>query len=62
MTGHLAEPDVPWRTGQKVGRTVYAQDGPEPSDTDQLIGVMDTAGLAAEAVAGHNALLEARLL
>jgi hypothetical protein len=45
---------VRWRTGRKVGRTLYAQPGPEPSDSDPLIGVMDTAELAAEAVAAHN--------
>lgn len=43
-----------WRTGRKVGRTLYAQLGPEPSDDDPLIGVMDTTELAAEAVAAHN--------
>ena len=46
---------LPWRTGRKVGRTIYAQHGPEPSDTDELIGVMDTPVLAAEAVRWHNA-------
>lgn len=35
-----------WRTGRKVGRTIYAQMGPEPSDDDPLIGVMDTPDLA----------------
>lgn len=43
-----------WRTGRKVGRTIYAMLGPEPSDTDPLIGLMDTAALAAEACASHN--------
>lgn len=56
----LAEPDVPWRAGRKVGRTVYAQEGREPSDSDPLIGVMDSPELAAEACAGHNALLAER--
>jgi hypothetical protein len=46
-----------WRTGRSVGRTIYAQPGPDPSDDDPLIGVMDTAELAAEAVGAHNALL-----
>lgn len=39
-----------WRTGRKVGRTIYAQIGPEPSDDDPLIGMMDTPELAAQAV------------
>lgn len=49
---------MPWRTGRKVGRTIYAQHGDEPSDEDQLIGVMDTRALAAEAVDAHNQLLD----
>lgn len=47
---------VPWRTGRKVGRTIYAQPGIEPADTDPLIGVMDTPELAWAAVEGHNAV------
>ncbi len=39
-----------WRTGRKVGRTIYVQQGDAPSDSDPLIGVMDTPELAAEAV------------
>jgi hypothetical protein len=46
--------EKPWRTGRKVGRTIYAQLGPEPADGDPLIGVMDTPELAAAAVAAHN--------
>jgi hypothetical protein len=45
---------VPWRVGRKVGRTIYAQTGPEPSDDDVLIGVMDTPELAEDAVNCHN--------
>jgi hypothetical protein len=45
----------PWRVGRKVGRTIYAMVGPEPSDDDVLIGVMDTRPLAERAVAAHNA-------
>jgi hypothetical protein len=48
-----------WRTGRKVGRTIYLQLGPEPSEDDPLIGVMDTRELAAEAVEAHNARLSA---
>jgi hypothetical protein len=60
----LAEPDVPWRTGRKTTgpgahRVIYAMTGGDP-DWDPMIGAMDTAELAAEACAGHNALLEAR--
>lgn len=40
----------PQPTGRKVGRTIYLQLGDEPSDRDQLIGVMDTPELAAQAV------------
>jgi len=43
-----------WRTGRRVGRTIYQQHGDEPSDDDQLIGVMDTAELAQEAVDAAN--------
>ena len=45
---------LPWRTGRKVGRTMYARLGPEASDEDPLIGMMDTPELAAAAVAAHN--------
>lgn len=43
-----------WRVGRKVGRTIYAQQGPEPSDDDPLIGVMDYPALAALAVECRN--------
>lgn len=43
-----------WRTGRKVGRTIYAQVGTEPSDADNLIGVMDTSELARAVVAAVN--------
>lgn len=46
-----------WRTGRKVGRTVYAMAGDAPSDDDTLIGMMDTPELAAAAVFAHNKLL-----
>lgn len=49
------ERTLPWRVGRKVGRTIYAigdQDGPEGDGV--LIGVMDTAELAREAVEAHN--------
>lgn len=44
-----------FRTGRKVGRTVYVQTGTDPADSDTLIGVMDTPGLAAFAVEAMNA-------
>lgn len=44
-----------WRTGRKVGRTIYEQRGDDPADDDELIGVMDTIQLAEEAVAAVNA-------
>ena len=43
-----------WRTGRKVGRTIYRQVGEEPSDDDRLIGVMDTPELAALVVEAVN--------
>jgi hypothetical protein len=47
-----------WRTGRKVGRTIYAVVGEQPSDDDKLIGLMDTAEIADEVVRAHNACLE----
>jgi hypothetical protein len=37
-----------------VGRTIYEQFGPEPSDDDELIGVMDTVELASIVVRAVN--------
>jgi hypothetical protein len=45
-----------YRTGRKVGRTIYHQVGPEPSDDDELIGLMDTPVLAALFVFAMNNL------
>ena len=45
-----------WRTGRKVGRTIYALAGDEPSDSDALIGVMDTPELARQAADAVNAI------
>jgi hypothetical protein len=45
---------LPWRRGRKVGRTIYARLGDEPSDADVLIGMLDTPELAREAVDAHN--------
>jgi ATP-dependent Clp protease ATP-binding subunit ClpA len=50
-------PRLPWRVGRQEGRTVrtiFQQIGPEPSDDDVLIGVMDTPELAREVVDARN--------
>lgn len=49
-----------WRTGRKLGRTVYAQAGTEPADDDVLLGLMDTPALARETCEAHNKVLEGR--
>ena len=45
-----------WRTGRKVGRTIYVQNGDDPADGDRLIGMMDTPEMAALACAAVNRL------
>jgi hypothetical protein len=45
-----------WRVGRRVGRTIYRMVGPDPSDNDQLIGMMDTVDLARRAVLANNFL------
>lgn len=35
-----------WRTGTKLGRTLYRQKGNEPSVEDEFIGMMETSELA----------------
>jgi len=55
--GHLvtgSETERRWRTGRKVGRTIYRQVGEEPSNDDPLIGVMDTPEWAALVVDAVN--------
>ncbi len=47
---------VPWRTGQRVGRTIYAVD----AHAERLICVADTPRLADHIVQTHNAALQAR--
>lgn len=47
-----------WRTGRKVGRTIYLQVSEEPSDDDTLIGMMDTPELAQHVVDAHNGLFD----
>jgi hypothetical protein len=46
-----------WRTGRHNGRVLYAQLGPEPDDSDPMIGSMDTPELGARVVRDHNAAL-----
>ena len=50
-----------WRTGRKVGRTIYAQTGSAASGRDPLIGTMDSPALARAAVDAHNDTLDAPL-
>lgn len=56
----LSAEKLPWRTGRKVGRTIYAVVDEEPSDHDLPIGMMDTKVLANDAVRCHNADLITR--
>jgi len=44
------------RVGRKVGRTIYLQRGDQPSDDDQLVGLMDTPELARHLVECSNHL------
>lgn len=46
-----------WRTGHKVGRTIYARCGGSSRDDDLLIGLMDTSELAKAVVDAHNIVL-----
>lgn len=48
---------LPWRTGRKVGRNLYAQVDDEPGVRDVDIGRMDTTELAVAVVEAHNASL-----
>lgn len=49
---------VPWRVGRHEPVHLYAQLGPEPSDSDPPLGTLFTAELAAEAVAARNERLK----
>lgn len=46
------------RVGRKVGRTIYQQVAATPSDSDCLVGLMDSPALAAAVVAAVNAAWE----
>lgn len=56
--GRAGEMSDRLRVGRKVGRTIYRQLGPEPSDEDPLIGVMDTVEDAIRVVAAARILDE----
>lgn len=47
-----------WRVGRKLGRSVYAMIGGQPSDADEFIGMMDSLALAQHVVDAHNHILE----
>lgn len=49
-----------WRTGTKLGRTVYARVGKDASPEDVFLGIFDTPELALHAVMTHNLLLSER--
>lgn len=57
----MDEENVRLRVGRKVGRTLYIQSGEEPSDDDQLIGMVDTPELAALIVAAVNGELSTKI-
>lgn len=46
-----------WRVGRSVGRTLYRQVAEEPSQQDELIGLMDTPELAQQVVDAIHAQL-----
>lgn len=48
-----------WRTGRKLGRTIYAQLDQDPSDYDMFIGIMDSPELAQHVVDAHNVAVQA---
>lgn len=49
-----------YRTGRKVGHTLYKQEGTEPSDDDMFIGSVLTPELARELVDAANFALRVR--
>lgn len=55
-TGKGADPGPAprYRVGRSLGRTVYRVVGAEPSNDDELIGLMDTPELGALVVAALN--------
>ena len=69
MTGHIdINPlHLPWRTGRKLGRTIYVQLGDQPSDDDELVAIalFYTAAMASTVaeriVKDHNRNLDRRI-
>lgn len=50
---------APWRTGRKLGRTLYTRKYSDaPSDDDHFVGIMDTRELAEQVVDAVNAARE----
>lgn len=49
---------IRWRTGRKLGRTIYIQLLDEPSSADILIGMLDNDILAAHVCRLHNVDLD----
>lgn len=49
--------DVPWRTGRRNSKNIYAQHGETPTADDPSIGYMDTGELARRVVEDHNRLI-----
>ena len=47
-----------WRTGRKLGRTLYVQISSTPSDKDIFIGIMDTREAAELVVKAVNYFLD----
>lgn len=50
--------DMRWRTGRKLGRTIYVQLLDKPSSADIVIGMLDNEILAAHVCRLHNAALD----
>lgn len=48
--------DLPWRTGRKQGRTLYADDGVN-TDPELAFGMVDSPEIAEHIVELHNAAL-----
>ena len=44
-----------WRTGRRNFRAIYRQVGPEPSDADECVGLLDTPEIARMFVDAVNA-------
>lgn len=49
-----------WRTGRKLGRTLYAQVGEQPGYDDVLLGLLETPEIATYVATLHNGTLAQR--